>query len=138
MDTNDSGSRLPSAEDHLAIVDLWARYCMYLDRGDLEGYLQLFTPDAVYQVYGRDVVGHEKMRKLLSGAPHGLHLGGNPVIEMVEPDRANTFHNLYFVPAAGDPRRAVYQGQLVRTIEGWRIARWRCQFITTEGLQDKP
>jgi hypothetical protein len=128
----------PPADDHLALLDLWARYCTTLDRGDLDSHIQLFTPDAVYEVYGREVVGHEKLRKMLGGAPHGLHLGGPPVFEAIDETHVRSSHNLYFVPVDDEPRRAVYRGELHKTAEGWRIARWRCQFITAEGLQDRP
>jgi SnoaL-like domain len=138
MNSINTASSRPPVDDYLAILDLWGRYCMYLDQGDMESNIQLFLADAVYEVYGHVVVGHDKMRKLLRGAPHGLHLGGNPVIEMVDADHALSFHNLYFVPVDGEPRRAVYRGELARTPDGWRIARWRCQFITANGLQDRP
>jgi hypothetical protein len=138
-DTAGAGaSSLPPTEEHLALLDLWGRYCQYLDRGEIESYIQLFTPDAVYEVYGREFVGHDGLRKMMSGAPHGLHLGGPPIIEMIREGRATTLHNLYFVPVEGEPRRAVYQGEMHKTGDGWRIARWRCEFITAEGLQDRP
>src|SRR5215475_7126999 len=43
---------LPSPEDHVAISDLLARYCLTLDQDDVEGWVSLFTPDASYEVYG--------------------------------------------------------------------------------------
>src|SRR3982074_2017805 len=98
------GSRL---DDHLALLDLWGRYCAYLDRGDIESYVQLFTEDAVYAVYGREFAGDDGLRTMMRSAPHGLHLGGPPVIEFLDEARANTTHNLYFVPGEGEPRRAV-------------------------------
>jgi hypothetical protein len=134
-----SGARpLPPMEEHLALLDLWARYCSHLDHGDIESYIELFTPDAVYEVYGRAFEGHEGLRKMMRGAPHGLHLGGPPVIEMIDDVTASTTHNLYFVPVGDEPRRALYRGEMRKTAEGWRIARWRCQFITSEGVQDRP
>lgn len=140
MDTDaaDRGTSLPSTDDHLALLDLWARYCQYLDRGEIERHIEVFAPDAVYHVYGREVVGHDGLRKMLAGAPRGLHLGGVPIIEMIADDRARTLHNLYFVPVEGEPRRAVYEGEMHKTPDGWRIARWRCQFITAEGPKDRP
>jgi hypothetical protein len=36
------------------------------------------------------------------------------------------------------PRSAVYTDELVRTTEGWRFARVRCQFIVADGLSDRP
>jgi 3-phenylpropionate/cinnamic acid dioxygenase small subunit len=132
-------SAMPSiADDHAEIRNLLAKYCLLLDLDDMDGWLQLFTDDAVYEVYGRQGVGRDGIRTLLTGAPGGLHLGGPPVIE-VDGDRATTLRNLLFVDAtSGDQRSAVYDDDLVRTPEGWRIARCRCRFITPDGLADRP
>lgn len=130
---------LPSPEDHVAITQLLARYCLTLDRDDVEGWVSLFLPDARYEVYGRSWDGHEGLRKMATGAPGGLHLGGPPVIEMTGPDRARTERNLMFVEQTeGVARNAVYTDELVRTPDGWRIAHCRCQFIVADGLSDRP
>ena len=130
---------LPTPEDHVAITQLLARYCLLLDHDDLDGWVALFTPDAVYQVYGREFTGHEGLRRLMTGAPGGLHLGGPPVIRMVDADRAEARQNLLFAEAAeGIQRSALYDDELVRTPDGWRIARRRCRFITPDGITDRP
>ena len=130
---------IPTPEDHFAITDLMARYCLTLDLDDVEGWVALFTPDATYEVYGRAFRGHDGLRKMLSGAPGGLHLGGPPVIEMVDPDRARTTRNLLFVERGdGESRSAVYTDELHRTAAGWRIAATRCRFIVADGLSDRP
>ena len=46
-----------------------ASYCLALDQDDLESCIALFTPDAVYEVYGRSFVGHDGVRKMMTGAP---------------------------------------------------------------------
>ncbi len=58
---------LPTPEDHVAITQLLARYCLALDHDDLDAWVDLFTPDAVYAVYGREYVGHDGLRKLMTG-----------------------------------------------------------------------
>jgi 3-phenylpropionate/cinnamic acid dioxygenase small subunit len=130
---------LPTPEDHVAITQLLARYCLALDHDDLDAWVALFTPDAVYEVYGREYAGHDGLRKLMTGAPGGLHLGGPPVITMVDADHATTQQNLLFAEAqAGIQRSALYDDELVRTPDGWRIARRRCRFITPDGIADRP
>ena len=130
---------LPSAEDHVAIGDLLARYCLTLDLDDVEGWVSLFTPEASYEVYGRVFSGHEGLRAMMGAAPGGLHLGGPPVVEMLSDDRARTRRNLLFVDRAdGASRNAVYTDELVRTPDGWRITACRCRFITADGLADRP
>lgn len=130
---------IPSPDDHVAISDLMARYCLTLDLDDTEGWVALFTPDATYQVYGRPWVGHDGLRRMMGAAPGGLHLGGPPVIEMVDDDHAHTVRNLLFIErGVGTPRCAVYHDDLVRTGDGWKIAATRCQFIVADGLSDRP
>lgn len=128
----------PTPQDHTAIVQLLARYCLALDLDDIDEWVGLFTPDATYEVYGRTWEGHEGLRKLMTGAPQGLHLGGVPVVQMVDEDHARTRQNLLFAETGGELRRAVYDDDLVRTPDGWRIARRRCRFIVPGGLADRP
>lgn len=129
----------PSPEDHVAISALMARYCLTLDLDDIEAWVELYTPDGTYEVYGRTFRGHEGLRKMLSGAPGGLHLGGPPVIELDGVDRARVTRNLLFVERGdGTMRSAVYTDELHRTPQGWRIAATRCRFIVPEGLSDRP
>ncbi|MEO5841025.1 MAG: nuclear transport factor 2 family protein [Acidimicrobiales bacterium] len=126
-------------EDHVAISTLMARYCLTLDLDDVEGWVALFTPDATYEVYGRSFAGHVGLRKMLSDAPGGLHLGGPPVIEMLDHDHARTMRNLLFIERGTETwRSAVYTDELYRTAEGWRIAATRCRFIVADGLSDRP
>jgi len=126
------------ADDHAEIRNLLARYCLTLDLDDTDGWVALFTPDATYQVYGRAFVGHDGLRAMATAAPGGFHLGG-PVVIDLDGDRARTTRNLLFVErATTDPRHAVYEDDLVRTAEGWRIARCRCRFHTPDGLADRP
>jgi 3-phenylpropionate/cinnamic acid dioxygenase small subunit len=132
-------SRDPSPEDHAAIANLLARYCLALDLDDADGWIALFTPDASFEVYGRSFVGHHGLRTMIAAAPGGLHLGGPPVVEMVDADTARTTQNLLFVSRAdGATRSAVYTDELRRTADGWRIAARRCRFIVAEGLSDRP
>jgi uncharacterized protein (TIGR02246 family) len=129
----------PSPEDHVAITDLLARYCLTLDVDDVDGWVELFTPDAQYLVYGRSWDGQDGLRKMMRAAPRGLHLGGPPVIDMNGADEARTTQNLLFVEAkSGMLRRSVYTDELRRTEAGWRISKRRCQFIVADGLSDRP
>ncbi len=129
----------PSPEDYVAIADLLARYCVALDVDDVEGWIALFTPDASFEVYGRSFDGHAGLREMLAAAPGGLHLGGPPVIEMIDADRARTTQNLLFVDrATGASRSVLYTDELRRAAEGWRFARRRCRFLVANGLSDRP
>ncbi|MDG2029149.1 MAG: nuclear transport factor 2 family protein [Acidimicrobiales bacterium] len=128
----------PTPADHAEIRNLLARYCVALDVDDVDAWVELFTPDAVYEVYGREFVGHEGLRGMATAAPGGLHLGG-PVAIDLDGDKARTTRNLLFVErSSGEHRHAVYDEDLVRTDEGWRIARCRCRFHGPDGLADRP
>ncbi|MGE0387399.1 MAG: nuclear transport factor 2 family protein [Gammaproteobacteria bacterium] len=130
---------LPTPEDHVAICQLMARYCLALDLDDVEGWVSLYSPDGSYKVYGRSWDGHEGLRKMATAAPGGLHLGGPPVIEMVDRDHARVTRNLMFVERKDNiARNAVYNDELRRTAEGWRIVTTRCRFIVADGLSDRP
>jgi 3-phenylpropionate/cinnamic acid dioxygenase small subunit len=123
----------------VAIGDLLARYCLMLDLDDLDGWVALFTPDASFEVYGRSFEGHDGLREMMAGAPGGLHLGGPPVIEMIDHDHAKAMQNLLFVDRkSGASRSAVYTDELRRSEDGWRIAKRRCRFIVADGLRDRP
>ena len=127
------------ADDHAEIRNLLSRYCLLLDLDDVDGWVALFTPDATFEVYGRPFRGHAGLRKMLSGAPGGLHLGGAIVIDLIEEGHARTQRNLLFIDrTTGETRSAVYDDELVRTDDGWRIASLRCRFIVADGLADRP
>ena len=78
---------LPSADDHVAISDLLARYCLTLDLDDVDGWVSLFTPDAGYQVYGRVFSGHDGLRAMMGAAPGGIEDGVGEGREIVGDQR---------------------------------------------------
>jgi hypothetical protein len=128
-----------SAEDYAAIANLLAQYCLALDHDEVDRCVELFTEDGSFEVYGRSFDGHDRIRKMMLSAPGGLHLGGPPLVELVEGDRALTKQNLLFIDrGGGEFRRTLYADELQRTSEGWRIRKRRCQFITAEGVKDRP
>ncbi|MSO79038.1 MAG: nuclear transport factor 2 family protein [Acidimicrobiia bacterium] len=130
---------IPTPEDHVAITQLLARYCLALDHDDIDAWVALFTEDATFEAFGQVFEGSLGLRRMMSGAPSGLHLGGPPVIEMLDADRATTEQNLLLIDRAdGATRSVLYTDDLHRTDDGWRIARRRCQFIVADGLSDRP
>lgn len=136
---NDSRTTGVTSEDRIAIIDLLARYCVYLDRDDIDRWVELFTDDVAYTVYGHTFDGHDGLRRMVGGALGGLHLGGAPVIDEVDADRVEVHQSLLFFPVGDEPmRRATYTDEIMRTSSGWRIARRRCDFITAEGLSERP
>jgi hypothetical protein len=51
-----------SAADRLGVIDLIASYAMYLDAGDVEGYVGNFTPDGVVEYAGGSCEGWDEIR----------------------------------------------------------------------------
>jgi len=48
--------------DRIEIAELFARYCHRVDHGDAPGWLELFTPDGVFEVAGvMRLEGHEQV-----------------------------------------------------------------------------
>ncbi len=128
-----------SADDYTAIANLLAQYCLALDHDEVDRCVALFTEDGSFEVYGRSFDGRDRIRKMMLSAPGGLHLGGPPLVELVDGDRALTKQNLLFIDrSGGEFRRTLYADELRRTSEGWRIRKRRCQFITADGVKDRP
>jgi len=56
-------------QDRVEILELFARYAWSFDIGDIEGFLQTFAPDAVYELPGgRRYVGREQIRTYIEPA----------------------------------------------------------------------
>jgi hypothetical protein len=108
--------------DDVAIRNVLAEYCLRLEVNPFEEWMELFTPDTVYEVYRRTLRGRDEVAAMLSKAPHGLHLGGAVRIEL-DGDAAKTIQNYLFIN--GETREwnmGWYYRTLVRTDCGWKIA----------------
>ena len=85
-------------------------------------------------------VGRDGIRKLLTGAPGGLHLGGPPVIEL-DGDQAEVRTYLisqHIRESAPGPVKHYFLGgeyadRVVRTPDGWRIAYRRLDRMWKQG-----
>jgi hypothetical protein len=129
---------VPHAEDVDALVTLLARYCNRLDRGDHEGFADLFTADGRFLVFGRAFEGRAGLLKMATTAPAGIHIAGTPVLD-VRGDEATGEQNFVFVDAATHALRVgFYDDDLVRTPDGWRIRSRRVTFMTAGGPSEKP
>jgi SnoaL-like domain len=139
-------------EDKLAIRETLERYMRYNDDGALDRLLGLFDADAVLQVVGRVLRGHEQIRAFLSegGAfsdgkprwtdpgqlliqPRSAHVSSNPVID-VDGDgdgRTATAETEFVVLQRDDDGRARvtlvgrYRDRLRKTDDGRWVFRQR-------------
>jgi len=114
--------------DKLAIREVLEEYCLRLEVNTFEEWLELFTSDSIYEVYGKTLRGRQEIAAMLSKAPHGIHLGGPLRIE-IDGDTAETVQNYAFF---GDDEKYSNKGwyyrSLVRTDTGWKISHTRVEF----------
>ena len=113
---------LQRLQDLADIRSLLDEYCLRLEVDDFEHWLELFTPDAVYHVFRRDLNGHDEIRAMLSQAPHGVHMPGALRVEL-NGDTAETVQNYQFI--GEDPATSNcgwYFRTVVRTEAGWKIS----------------
>lgn len=113
---------LQEVEDRLAIREVLDEYCLRLEVNDFEEWLDLFTPDAEYQVFRRSLHGRQEISDMLRNAPHGVHVGGAVRITL-DGDSAEVVQNYLF--RGDDPstsNNGWYFRTLVRTDEGWKIS----------------
>jgi hypothetical protein len=59
--------QLGTYEDRIAVEDVMARYVWSVDSLDPEGYVAVFTPDAVIDSNGMIIKGHAEIRKVVTG-----------------------------------------------------------------------
>lgn len=126
------------ADDLAEINELLARYSNRLDRSDHFGWVDLFTADGRFEVYGRSFDGHDGLLRMAEGAPPGLHLTSAPLIEL-DGEGASVQQSFLFVDqVTHDTRIGWYDDQLVRTSVGWRFRIRRSTFLTPDGPSDRP
>jgi uncharacterized protein (TIGR02246 family) len=128
--------RLQRVEDELAIQRVITEYAVRLDAKDLDGYLELFAADGIWQVGTTQRRGREEIRAMLEGLygqtevePFGyeqFRMVGNFQIE-VDGDRATarSRHVEYIRGERGNPDAilsGLYVDEFVREGGAWKIA----------------
>ena len=133
---------LQTMADDFAIRRVLDEYCLRLEVNAFDEWLDLFTDDTEYHVFRRVLKGRAELSAMLSLAPHGVHLPGAARIEIAG-DTAEVVQSYLFVPSTDDKWNAGwYRRTLVRTPEGWKIAKTivkigRIGTLTEDGRQDK-
>ncbi|MDG2005212.1 MAG: nuclear transport factor 2 family protein [Novosphingobium sp.] len=131
-----SDETLQQLVDELAIRRVLDEYCLRLELNSFDEWMDLFTPDTVYEVYKLKLTGRKEVTDVLSQAPHGVHLGGAARI-IIDGDSAVTLQNYAFISTGTDEWNAGwYHRELVRTREGWKISRTRVQFARKDDLPE--
>jgi len=139
LDATSAGSLLV---DRAAIVDVTVRYAWALDTKSWDDLDEVFVPEATAhlteELTGREAIKH-RVRRALDHLDSSQHLVTNHQI-VVDGDRASCRCYLQAQhvreSAPGSPNFIVagrYDDQLVRTVEGWRIARRELVIMWTDG-----
>lgn len=116
---------LQKLADEMAVRAVLDEYCLRLEVDDFEHWLEIFTPDTVYEVFRRTLNGRDEVREMLSHAPHGIHIGG-PARVTLDGDRAETVQNYLFIGSQDAAwNMGWYFRTLVRTADGWKISHMR-------------
>ena len=66
------------ALDVLAIQQLLARYCVYLDQREFDTWSTIWAPDGEMHAFGQVWTGPEEITSHISQSDHGLHMAGIP------------------------------------------------------------
>lgn len=127
---------MTTAEDELAIRALVDRYCDAVNRRDTERWLETWTDDPTWELFGRPMQGRDAALETFEGALAMLSFvvqtAVNPVIE-VDGERATGRWLVTEWSISEQLGRLmllfIYHDDYARTEAGWRIAGRRMQLL---------
>jgi hypothetical protein len=124
-----------STEDLVEIQQLLARYAVTITQEDIDGLVEVFTPDGTYSAFGSTYT-LDRFAELVAAAPKGLFLTGTAVVEL-DGDVASGTQPLCFIDhATHDMRIGYYRDTYLRTADGWRLKTRAMTFIRRSGVHD--
>jgi hypothetical protein len=127
---------MPTRTDDLVeIQQLLARYAVTITQQDIDGLVNVFTPDGTYSAFG-ETYSLDRFPVLVDAAPKGLFMTATPVIEL-NGDSATGTQPLCFIDhASHDMRIGYYNDTYLRTADGWRLKTRAMTFIRRSGAHD--
>jgi len=127
--------RSSGADDIVEIQQLLAKYAVTITQQDIDGLLEIFTPDGTYSAFG-ETYALERFPVLVDAAPKGLFLTGTALVD-IDGDTASGTQPLCFIDQAShDMRIGYYRDTYVRTADGWRLKTRAMTFIRRSGAHD--
>jgi len=125
-------NELQRISDLVEIHALCSRYMLYTSQFLQDRWLDVFTPDGVYNAFGTPYT-LERFPALLAAAPRGQFIGNMPVVEL-DGDRATGMQHFLFVDQTTHHMRlGWYRDEYLRTEQGWRIRRRTTTFMRKHG-----
>jgi uncharacterized protein (TIGR02246 family) len=124
-----------SADDELAVRNVVARVAQYADGPDVDAYVALFTPDALWDMPGAPRRGHAEIRAGSEERRAAGQIGPGSNTRHVVSTTAVTVHEQhavadsvwqFYVDTASSPRlqlMGTYHDELVRIGNEWKLAR---------------
>jgi hypothetical protein len=122
-------------DDLVEIQQLLAKYAVAITQQDIDGVIEVFTPDGTYSAFG-ETYSLDRFPVLVDAAPKGLFMTGTALVE-IDGDTATGTQPLCFIEhSAHDMRIGYYNDTYVRTDKGWRLRTRAMTFIRRSGAQD--
>jgi uncharacterized protein (TIGR02246 family) len=134
-----------TADDHVAIQQLYARYATSLDLHDLDTWITTWTPDAEFVGFKRGfTTGHEALRAMAEEAiadpgEQGYHWNSNVAVEPTDYGASAICYIMHVLADQGmaTARYALhYRDELVKHDGAWRFR--RRQVFTLESDERRP
>lgn len=124
-------------DDLVEIQQLLAKYAVTITQGDVDGLVEVFTPDGTYSAFGSTYT-LARFPELVDAAPKGLFMTGTSLVELEEgADTASGTQPLCFIEhSEHDMRIGYYKDTYVRTDGGWRLRTRAMTFIRRNGDHD--
>ena len=120
-------SAVLSPADNLDIQQLYARYAHAADTRNAEAWAGCFSQDGVFDAFGNQVQGREKLTAMMQEPARGAagrHWISNLVVEPTPYGASGTAYFSFLAVAnqpVGMPLTGMYNDELERTPEGWRF-----------------
>ena len=118
--------------DLIEVNELCSRYMLLCSQFIDGRWLEVFTPDASYNVFGA-VYTLERFPALLEAAPRGQFIGNMPVVEFDGDHATGKQHFLFVDQETHAMRLGWYNDEYVRTADGWRIQQRSTTFMRKHG-----
>jgi SnoaL-like domain len=121
--------------DLLEIEQVAARYMSFTSRKEEDRWLEVFTPDGIYNAFGTPYTLAD-FPALLKSAPPGQYIGNVPIVEFAGDTATGVQHFVFVDQVTHEMRIAWYTDEYVRTPDGWRIRRRTTTFMRRNGGYD--
>ncbi len=115
-------------DDKRAIEDLLIRFCRVTDAGDFDSWVNLFTDDGSFIIFGQRTTGPDALRAFIEAdqppEKRGLHLVGNVLIDVKSP-KAGAECDFIFIATTPEGPNIIATGRyldtLVKTNGTWKF-----------------